>query len=57
MQLAKKSTKLKMNQMTAYEVWANRDLLKYNTALSAHLNYVVFWNINDVMNFVLKKFN
>ena len=57
MQLAKKSTKLKMNQMMAYEVWANRDLLKYNTALSAHLNYVVFWNINDGMNFVLKKFN
>lgn len=42
---------------TAYDVWTNRDLLKYNTALSAHLNYVVFWNINDVMNFVLKKFN
>lgn len=31
----------------AIDIWTNRDILKYKTAKQNHLNYLVFYNIND----------
>lgn len=35
----------------AVKVWSISDLTKHNIAIKNHLNYIVLWNNNDIINF------
>lgn len=37
----------------AIKTWTIRDVNKRNTAVKNHLNYIVFWNLNEVRQYVI----
>ena len=47
-----KGTKFYLN---ALDTWTVRDVKKRKTAIENNLSYVVFWNINEARDYVLKK--